>query len=289
MVLFKNSVSDVRRLVRGLAATAREANRAGLLERLRLVLGDCSPLPALDQLDLERIRELAGDGLAGVEYRFFDANLQSAAGHNRLAEDADADYLLILNPDTYPSPGLLSELMSAMSEPRVGLTEGRQIPLEHPKAYDAQTGDTSWASTCCVLIRNSVFRELSGFDAVHFPLYCDDVDFSWRVRLAGFRVVHRPRAVVFHDKRPAPNGAPVVSETEIYSSTLARLMLALKYGRTDIFRETLDGIVANASPSQLKALAEFRNLEREGRTPSALVGAGVVAQFEHGNYAHHRF
>ena len=85
------------------------------------------------------------------------------------------------------APLLLSELIRPMSEPLVGVTEGRQIPLEHPKAHDPQTGDTSWASTCCVLIRTSVFQELSGFDAVHFPFYCDDVDFSWRVRLAGLR------------------------------------------------------------------------------------------------------
>ena len=29
-------------------------------------------------------------------------------------------------------------------------------------------------------------------------MYCDDVDFSWRVRLLGYKVIYRSDAPVFH-------------------------------------------------------------------------------------------
>jgi len=35
--------------------------------------------------------------------------------------------------------------------------------------------------------REELFLELQGFDADTFFLYCDDVDLSWRVRLAAIR------------------------------------------------------------------------------------------------------
>ena len=64
---------------------------------------------------------------------------------------------------------------------------------------------------------------VGGFDAHFFPMYCDDVDISWRLRLAGWKVRHAPRAAIFHDKRITIDGAVAISEFEITSGTLARL------------------------------------------------------------------
>lgn len=286
-VLFRNSVDDVTRLVTSTAAATRYAASRGRVSRVEVRLGDCSPVPVLAPADLERLR--AVPDLAAVAYDFFDENLFTAAGHNRLAAAADTDYLLVQNPDTTSAPPLLAELVRAVEQPSVGMAEARQIPFEHPKAFDPFRGDTSWASTACVMIERRAFEELGGFDPDHFPLYCDDVDFSWRLRLAGLRVVHVPRAVVFHDKRIDIEARMAPTALETYSGSLARLMLCDRYGRPDVKDETIRWIEAHGSADHRKALGEYRELARRGRTPERLPDAAAVAEFTDGEYAHHRW
>ncbi len=139
-------------------------------------------------------------------YQFFGENLGSAKGHNELAKDASADFLLILNPDIVVSPRFLQHLVSSFKDESTGIAEGKQIPIEHPKDYDIRTGETSWASTACAMTPTHLFHKLGGFDSETFFLYCDDVDYSWRVREAGFKVIFVPAAVVFHDKRIGAEG-----------------------------------------------------------------------------------
>src|SRR5439155_10815925 len=112
--------------------------------------------------------------------------------------------------------------------------EARQIPLQHPESYDETTGDTGWASGACMLQRRSALDEVGGYDDEHFFLHVDDVDLSWRLRLAGWRVVYVPRATVFHDKQLRRNGRPGASAIEVYWAVLGRLMLATRFARPDV-------------------------------------------------------
>ena len=72
------------------------------------------------------------------------------------------------------------------------MTEARQTPVEHHKEYDPQTGVTSWAATALAMIPYAVFQEVGGFDEKTFFMYCDDVDFSWMVREAGYQIIYGP-------------------------------------------------------------------------------------------------
>jgi hypothetical protein len=197
--------------------------------------------------------------------------------------------LLILNPDTYLSPTTLAELVRRLADYRIGIVEARQIPLEHPKAYDLNTGETSWASTCCLLVRRALFDQLAGFDDEHFFLHCDDVDFSWRARRLGYKVVTAPHAAVFHDKRPTPDAAWPTPDYELYHSALGRLMLATRWDRPDIVEATIASIEAAQSEIQLAALAEFHSRVASRRVPPPEPDSQDVAQFIDGEYAIHRF
>lgn len=227
--------------------------------------------------------------LSDVTYEFFEANLGSSGGQNRLAQGHPCDELLILNPDTYPTPIALVELVRRLREPDVGIVEPRQIPLEHPRSYDLVTGETSWASGFCMLIGKELFDRLGGFDDTHFLLHCDDVDLSWRARLAGYKVVVAPYAAVFHDKRPRQGDAWPAPDVEIYHATLGRLMLATRWGRPDIVDETIASIEAGTSEIQHEALAEFRARRAARATPDPEPSANLVAEFIDGEYAAHRF
>lgn len=289
VVLYKNSPAEVWRLMWGIGACVRHADRKVRLS-VRLALGDCSPIPVLQELDAEELREKGMEaGLEGLNYEFFGENLGSSGGSNRLAEGTHNDLLLILNPDTYPAPNMLVELIERFNDPVIAVAEARQIPLEHPKEWDLVTGDTSWSSGGCMLVRRLVFDRVGGFDHAHFPLYCDDVDFCWRVRLDGNRVVFVPRAVVFHNKAITLAGGPVPTPAEVYHGTLGRLMLATRYNRPDILDEATDFIEQSGDRDQKLALERFRELQANGLVPEHLEGAEAVAQFIGGEYARHRF
>ena len=289
-VLFRNSNADVWRLLFGVAGTVALAREEGRLSEGRWVLGDCSPERVLPEDEVQELEATArAEGIDGFSYEWFDANLGSSGGHNRLAGNGWGDVLVTLNPDTYPSPRMLAELLGTLGTEGVGLAEARQLPMEHPKRYSLVDGETSWASTCAIAVPRAVFDELEGFDHDHFPLYCDDVDFSWRARYAGHRVVVSPRATVFHDKRPSSGGVQVASDVEVFHSTFGRLMLATRYDRADIREETVRWVEGHGSSPQREALAEFRSREVEGRIPAPLPDAARVAQFVQGEYAEHRF
>ncbi|MDQ2650460.1 MAG: glycosyltransferase family 2 protein [Actinomycetota bacterium] len=289
-VLFRNSNADVWRLLFGVAQTVAIARAEGHLAEGTWRLGDCSPERVLPAAEVAQLTERAlREGLDAFSYEFFDENLGSSGGHNRLAANGEGTVIVTLNPDTYPSPRMLAELLATLRGADAGVVEARQLPMEHPKAYDLTTGRTSWASTCATAIPRPVFEELEGFDHDHFPLYCDDVDFSWRARYAGHEVVLAPRATVFHDKRPSAGGRPHASDVEVYHSTYGRLMLATRYGRKDIYRETVEWIERAGLPKQREALADIRAREAAGTMPAKLKHAERVAQFVDGEYAEHRF
>jgi hypothetical protein len=286
-VLFNTAAAQVWRLLRGLEAAARHVLREGAVSAVEWAIGDSSAAPRLLDADVADVRkELSA--LADVSYEFFGANLGSSGGQNRLAESGRCAYVMVLNPDTYPSPRAFAELVAALDRPGVGIAEARQIPLEHPKTYDPASGDTSWASGCCMMVKRALFDQLGGFDAQTFLLHCDDVDFSWRMRAAGHRVVFVPSAAIFHDKRPTIGAAWPAPDAEQYHAVLGRLMLATRWGRPDIVEQTIDGIEVDGSTNAREALDEYRARARDGRIPAVLEDISV-AEFIDGEYAVHRF
>jgi GT2 family glycosyltransferase len=289
-VLFGNAVTDLDRSLDSIARAIEVARDGGILERVVVSFGDCSPEPTFtDDQVAERGGRLAKAGADGLRYVFFGENLGSAEGNNRQWQDVDTDLVLILNPDTVVAPDTLVELVAALREPGVGLVDARQLPIEHPKDYDPVTGDTSWASGACSVVPAAVIREIGGYDSRSFFLYCDDVDFSWRVRLAGYRVVHRPSARVFHDKRLLPDGSWSVGAAEEYWSAEGALVLAHKYSRPDRVKAIRKDLLAHGSEAQQRAVRDFDRRASEGRLPDPIDKDHRVAQFVAGNYARHRF
>jgi hypothetical protein len=289
IVLFGNEPDQQVRLAEGLAATLRQAMAAGAVGRIAVRWGDCSPEPALPGEVVDTLARCLDGVATSVDHVFFAANLGSAGGSNALARLGDEDVIWVMNPDTYPSPRAAARLLDALAEPGVAAAEARQLPVEHPKVYDRATGDTAWVSGFCTMFRRTAFEQVGGFDDHFFPLYCDDVDLSWRLRLTGHRIVHVEHAPVFHDTRVGGGGAVVMSDHAVFDSARARLFLARRYGRPDVEDELLTWIDAHGSPAHRRAAAEFRRRVDDGDLPEPLPEAESVAVFEGADYARHRF
>lgn len=227
-VLYQNGADQ---LLRWASAVALSVRNARSVEGWTVGIGDCSPAPCLDQGAVRRLTEEFGRAGAGrFDYRPFAANLGHGGGQNALFAGETADLLLVLNPDCVASPWLVDRLVTAvLADPGWAAADGRQLPLEHPKDFDRRTGEASWVSGACTLFRSAAYRQVDGFDAGNFPLYADDVDLSWRLRLAGWRVRYVPAARVFHDKRLTAAGGPVFGRPEVVTSAAAWLMITHRY------------------------------------------------------------
>jgi hypothetical protein len=287
-VVYRLASEAMERTLTYLDNAARIAMKNGIVREVMVAYGDCSPEPTIDEAMLRTWQDRFKH-LRTIEYTFFDANLGSAAGHNRLLDGADSDLVMILNPDVLASPTLFIELDQALNRPGVGLVEARQIPIEHPKDFDPETGETSWASTACAMGSLQVFREVNGFDADSFFLYGDDVDFSWRVRLAGYKVVHQSSAFVFHDKRLSHEGHWISSPAERYYSAEATLLLTYKWSRSDLTESYLRIFNSRDDSVQNEVAAAFEKRREAGKLPVRLDPDHKIGQFVEGAYAQHRF
>ncbi|MEO0635848.1 MAG: glycosyltransferase family 2 protein [Pseudomonadota bacterium] len=287
-VIYQLPMESIERTLEYLDVAALNARNAGGIGEVVIALGDCSPEPALSEAHLEQLRSRF-ENLGEIAYHFFDANLGSAAGHNELLARSSSDFSMILNPDVLAAPNLLIEMFKPFGEANVGFVEARQMPIEHPKSYDLETGDTSWASTACAVGPRHVFDEVNGFDSETFFLYGDDVDFSWRVRLQGYRVVYRPTAVIFHDKRLGQSGNWMVGAAEKYYSAEAGIYLPYKYSRPDLAEQAINYFKATNDEALHEVVEKFEDRKKKGTLPEQLDPEHRVAEFVDGAYAKHRY
>ncbi len=157
----------------------------------------------------------------GVRVLPWGDNLGFAAGNDRAAEIVEAEHVLFLNNDTRITSDALRHLRKAVQDgtacagARLVSWDGRRLDFDgggasftghgHAAGHGQPVGsapageprDTLFASGAAMLVERAVFLQVGGFDAGYFAYY-EDVDFGWRLWLAGHRVVHVPAAVVHH-------------------------------------------------------------------------------------------
>lgn len=150
-----------------------------------------------------------------------DRNLGFAAGNNTLAREACGDWLVLLNPDAFPEPDWLEQLLAATmrwpdarifgSTQRAYAAAGRldgagdvyhAAGLAYRAGYGREMqpppeGEVFAACGAAMMIRRDLFEELGGFDEDYF-CYVEDVDLSFRARLLGHRAIQVRDAIVEH-------------------------------------------------------------------------------------------
>ena len=179
------------------------------------------------------------------------SNFGFAKACNQGIQLSRGDYIALLNNDTETHPSWLSELVStADRSPEVGMfacktlffdardtidTAGHLIypdglnrgrgRLETDRGqYDDRT-DVFCPSGCAALYRRQMFDEIGLFDEHHFA-YGDDIDIGIRGRLAGWRCVFVPGAIVYH-RYSMTTGS--YSPTKVYLVERNRIWIVWKY------------------------------------------------------------
>ncbi|NLF39234.1 glycosyltransferase [bacterium] len=180
---------------------------AGFIERTLAAEAGASPL----ETALLAQQENRGYG-AGV-----NAGIAWAAGHG-------CEYVFLHNDDGYVEAGCIGRLVDAM-ERTASLGAAQPLILLHPETHLVNTArqafqylgfghcgqyrtrradlimdtveETGSASGCAVLLRTRVCREVGMLDEGFF-LYQEDLEYSLRLRIAGYRTAVVRDAVFFH-------------------------------------------------------------------------------------------
>jgi len=157
-----------------------------------------------------------------------EQNLGFTGGNNVGIEYALAkgfDYVMLLNNDTIveadflqhlvakayndASIGMVQPLILLMEDPKkiwsaggnfqkwlgVSNTRGDRKPLE---SFSFSSAPLDWATGCCILLPSQVIREVGTLQASFFA-YFEDVDWSLRVRKAGFQIQLAQDSVIYHE------------------------------------------------------------------------------------------
>ena len=187
------------------------------------------------------------EGQQGVEVLFNRANLGFAPAVNSVARRADADWVLILNPDCIIEPETLGRLKSALeidaraalAGPDVrdenGQTQratlrrfpdpwkslmaasglwrlGKWFPAFHGIEVDVSelnsgTEKCDAVSGACMLIRCSALQEV-GFLDEEYAMHCEDLDLMYRLREHGWHCLFVPQARCIHKQGLSSRSRP---------------------------------------------------------------------------------
>jgi len=187
-------------------------------------------------------------------------NLGFAKGSNQGMEwalDRGIRYVLLLNGDARMGANTIHELLTVVARendkvvacPRIylrGSTNGAKhlwfaygtvklwAGLFQNPAFNqidspiwSEPRDMEYASGCCMLIPAQILPRIGMLDETFFA-YCEDIDFSLRVRKAGFRLCYVPTALLWHGSQQPTNRTRTA--TYRYLSTRNNLWVVRKHG-----------------------------------------------------------
>lgn len=159
-----------------------------------------------------------------------EKNFGFAKGYNEALKQVDARYYVLLNSDVEVTANWLQPMIDLLeADPEIGACQPK-IKMYHDKTsfeyagaaggwldalgypfargrifdfceqdlgqYDDVT-DVFWASGAALFVRAELYHRLGGLDTFFFA-HQEEIDFCWRLQLAGYRVKVCPHAVVFH-------------------------------------------------------------------------------------------
>lgn len=158
-----------------------------------------------------------------------DKNYGFAGGYNKILEQVDADYYVLLNSDVEVTPNWVEPVIELMekedfvaAQPKIrayhkkthfehagaagGYIDSLGYPfcrgrilhvVEEDKGQYDNVKEIFWATGAALFIKSSVWKEVGGFDADFFA-HMEEIDLCWRLKNRGYRIGYCPDSVVYH-------------------------------------------------------------------------------------------
>ena len=210
-----------------------------------------------------------------------DKNYGFAEGYNRAiaAVDTHYDYYVLLNSDVECTPGWVEPVVAMMEEDKsIAVAQPKLLMYDQRDTFEYAGGaggfidrygypfcrgrlfstlekdhgqydnqrDIFWATGAAMFVRSTVWKELGGLDGDFFA-HMEEIDFCWRVKNAGHRVVYCPQSVLYHvGGGTLPKSNPFKTQLN-FRNNLSMLYKNLPAKRLHCvlsFRMLLDGVAA---------------------------------------------
>jgi GT2 family glycosyltransferase len=218
------------------------------------------------------------------------SNIGFCAANNQGLALACGQFIALLNNDAEASPAWLAELLKAFEgRDDIGMAASKIVAWDDPRRIDkvghliypdGQNGgrgagqidrgqfeeieEVLWPDGCAAMYRKSMLDQIGGFDEDLFA-YADDAELGLRARIAGWKCLYMPKALVRHHRgstlgRGNPNRIRLIERN--------RILLAAK-----LFPWSL--LVLNPFYFAMRVLSGLRFVARaEGGDLDAFAGIG---------------
>ena len=161
--------------------------------------------------------------ISGIQYVRNDESLGFIRSCNKGGEQANGEYIVMLNNDTEATSGWLDELIGAFEHfDNVGMAGAKLLYPDgtlqeaggvvwntaNPWNYGRQANpydprfcyarQTDYLSGACVMLPLSLWQVIGGFSETYVPAYFEDTDLAFQVRDRGYKTVYVPFSQVIH-------------------------------------------------------------------------------------------
>ena len=210
---------------------------------------------------------------------FLDTNTGFSGAVNAGIRAADTPYVILLNNDTEPDSLYVEEMLRAIeASPDIFSVSSKMIQLYDREKMD-DAGDMytvmGWAfqrgvgrpvdaynrpasvfSACAgaAIYRRAVFDEIGLFDEMHFA-YLEDIDVGYRARIAGYKNIYCPTAIVYH----VGSGTSGSKYNSFKVRLAARNNIYLNYKNMPLLQ-----LILNALPIGLGILVKYFFFKKKG-------------------------
>jgi GT2 family glycosyltransferase len=151
-------------------------------------------------------------------------------GYNQALQQVQAKYYVLLNSDVAVSPNWVTPLIELMEsdeniavcQPKLnsqhqpgmfeyagaggGMIDSLGYPFCRGRLFETLEEDNGqynniqevfWATGACMFVRASVYKELGGLEPAFFA-HMEEIDFCWRAKNAGYKIMYNGLSQVFH-------------------------------------------------------------------------------------------
>lgn len=182
-----------------------------------------------DNNSTDESRQLVADHFPAVKWIKLAANFGYAKGYNEALKQVNEEYICLLNTDIEVTENWLQPILDLFQkddsigilQPKIldfknkeyfeyagaagGFIDKYGFPFCRGRIFDTlekdenqyQTQQIFWASGACFFIRNSVFKQLNGFDDSFFA-HQEEIDLCWRAFNQNVKVYYCNESTVYH-------------------------------------------------------------------------------------------